>query len=457
MPEASPSLLGISFDGLAISGIVNEFLNVADVLRHRHLRVLFDVGYDITMGRTADVGPVYFPPWVTLLRSIGDSRPQGYGPDLIKGVVARVNRGTPIAATDEYAEVCSQLVSAIVATFERENVRMLVVENGTLPDNPLFTEAVYLAIGEYGAHHRFEKYVLWMDHDLMWSAEPHLYGSYPYPGVRKPGADPYIHYAVATEWMRLRMRAWAPSADYQVIPNRFFRPAPRKMPGRLRTAYRIPEDAYLIARCTRVVPQKCIERDLRLLDELQRRLTASGNRRKVFLFVTGPTAEDLQEFGRLATVESHLSIAGQVVWGDGLLPYNPALVGDSDRDRFSVHDLLSEADLSSFLTCYDYEGFGNPPGESMAMGVPFIATTYELYHEVYGSKGAIAPLLSIDRSSKAGDPIPDAFVEWTLKTLTDPEYRAQISRRNLEICERFYSLSALERQTSALFRDVLPG
>jgi glycosyltransferase involved in cell wall biosynthesis len=253
------------------------------------------------------------------------------------------------------------------------------------------------------------------------------------------------------------MRAWAPSAEYHVVPNRFFRPSPRKTPGRLRSAYGIPEDAYLIARCTRVVPQKCIERDLRLLDELQRRLAASGDRRKVFLLVTGPTKEDLQEFERLAAIESRLSVAGQVVWGDGLLPFNPALIGESNRDRFSVHDLLSEADLSSFLTCYDYEGFGNPPGESMAMGVPFIATTYELYHEVYGSKGAIAPLLSIDRSSTAGDPIPEFFVEWTLRALTDPEYRAQISRRNLEICERFYSLSALERQTAGLFRDVVAG
>jgi glycosyltransferase involved in cell wall biosynthesis len=457
VPKALPSVLGISFDGLAISGIVNEFLNVADVLRHHHLRVLFDVGYDITMGRTKDFGPAYFPPWVKLLRSIGDLRPQGYFPELIRDVVARVNRGTPVAAAEEYAGVCSQLVSALVATFERENVRLIVVENGTLPDNPLFTEAVYLAIGEYGARRGFEKYVLWRDHDLMWSAEPHLYGSYPYPGVRKPGAGPYIHYAVATEWMRLRMRAWAPSAEYHVVPNRFFRPSPRKTPGRLRSAYGIPEDAYLIARCTRVVPQKCIERDLRLLDELQRRLAASGDRRKVFLLVTGPTKEDLQEFERLAAIESRLSVAGQVVWGDGLLPFNPALIGESNRDRFSVHDLLSEADLSSFLTCYDYEGFGNPPGESMAMGVPFIATTYELYHEVYGSKGAIAPLLSIDRSSTAGDPIPEFFVEWTLRALTDPEYRAQISRRNLEICERFYSLSALERQTAGLFRDVVAG
>jgi glycosyltransferase involved in cell wall biosynthesis len=339
----------------------------------------------------------------------------------------------------------------LVAKFKQENVRLIVVENGTLPDNPLFTEAVYLAVQEYGAHAGLEKYVLWRDHDLMWSAEPHLYGQYPYPGVRKPSASPYIHYAVASEWMRLRIHAWAPSVEYHVIPNRFFRPSTRKISGRLRSAYGIPEDAYLIARCTRVVPQKCIERDLRLIDELQKRLTPSGHGRKVFLFVTGPIKEDLQEFERLAAIERRLSIAGQVVWGNGLLPFNQELIGELNCDCFSVYDLLNEADLSSFLTCYDYEGFGNPPGESMAMGVPFIATTYELYQEVYGSKGAIAPLLPINRSSTASDPIPEFFIEWTLKTLTDPEYRAQIRQRNLEVCDRFYSLAALEQQIDNLF------
>ena len=453
-PKPQPSLLGISFDGLAISGIVNEFLNFADVFRRYRLRILFDIGYDITIGRTSDLGSSYFPPWTTSIRSLGESLPQAYTSDVVKEAIACVYRGTPIAEAEQYADVCSQLASTLVATFEREDVRLIVVANGTLPDNPLFSEALYIAIQEYGARRKFEKYVLWMDHDLMWSAEPHYYGPYPYPGVRKPAANPHIHYAVATEWMRSRTQAWAPSAAYQIVSNRFFRPNSRRAPGRLRAAYGIPEDAYLIARCTRVVPQKCVERDLRLLNQLQKRLAELGDSRKVFLFVTGPNKEDSEEFERLRIIANQLAIENQVVWGNGLLPFNPALIEDPDRDHFSIHDLLSEADLSSFLTSYDYEGFGNPPGESMAMGVPFIATTYELYDEVYGSKGAIAPLLPIDRTSTAGDPIPEFFIEWTMKTMTDPEYRAQVQRKNLEVCERFYSLSALDRQAIDLFPNV---
>ena len=288
----------------------------------------------------------------------------------------------------------------------------------------------------------------------MWSAEPNLYGSYPYPGVRKPEANQYIHYAVSTGWMRTRMLAWAPSVKFDIIPNRFFSPGLRPASRRsLRASYGIPRDAYLVARCTRVVPQKCIERDLRLLDVLQARLAALGDKRKIFLFVTGPTREDRREFERLRSLERTLSITGQVIWADGMLPFSPLQFDSTTQaDRFSVRDLLSEANLSSFLTSYDYEGFGNPPGESMAMGVPFIATTYELYHEVYGSKGAIAPLLPIDRHSSAEEPISDAFIVWTLRLLTDTEYRTRIVKRNLEVCQRFYSLAALEQQLNEIFR-----
>ena len=456
MSEIRDSILGISFDGLAISGIVNEFLNVAAVLRGDRFRVLFDLGYDITMGRTKDLGWVYFPPWVKAVRCIGNTHPRSYSTDIVEEARTRVIAGTSIAAAEIYDDVCHQLAALLVRTFVRENLRFLIVENGTLPDNPLFTEAIYLAIAEYAARQKLGKYVLWRDHDLMWSAEPHLYGSYPYPGVRKPEANEHIHYVVSTEWMRKRMHAWAPSTTCHVIPYRFFSPVLSHPPSRsLRSAYAIPEDAYLVARCTRVVPQKSIERDLRLLDQLQLRLAASGDHRKIFLFVTGPTLEDRAEFERLCTLERTLSIAGQVVWGDGLLPFSTILIDPAvQTNRFSIRDLLAEADLSSFLTTYDYEGFGIPPGESMAMGLPFISTTYELYHEVYGSKGAIAPLLPIDRNSSPEAPIPVSFISWTLRALTDPEYRAEIIKRNLDVCQRFFSLDALERQLGEIFGNA---
>lgn len=457
MSKIRYSILGISFDGLAISGIVNGFLNLAAVLQSDRFRILLDLGYDITMGRTAKLDCAFFPSWVEPIRSIGSIYPRGYCTELVEEARARIITGTSIAAAKVYDDVCRELATLLVATFVRENVRFLVVMNGTLPDNPLFTEALYLAIAEYGARQKLGKYALWRDHDLMWSAEPHLYGAYPYPGVRKPEPSEYIHYAVTTDWMRKRMEAWAPSNTYHVMPNRFLYPGLRQPTrGSVRVAYAIPEDAYLVARCTRVVPQKSIERDLRLLDQLQRRLAADGNHRRVFLFVTGPTGEDRAEFQWLCSLERTLSIAGQVVWGDGLLPFNTLMLDPAlQTSSFSVRDVLAEADLNSFLTTYDYEGFGNPPGEAMAMSVPFISTTYELYHEVYGSKGAIAPLLPIERNTPTDEPMPEYFIDWTLRALTDHEYRAQITKRNLEVCQRFFSQEALERQVNEIFAGDL--
>jgi glycosyltransferase involved in cell wall biosynthesis len=450
--DAAPSILGISFDGLAISGIVNEFLNVAAALRGDKFRVLCDLGYDITMGRTKDLGWEYLPGWVEPVSCLGGTLPEAYTPELVEQAHAAVVAGTRIADIRSYDGLCRELTLSLVETFVRENVHLLIVENGTLPDNPLFTEALYRAIAEYGASRKLGKYVFWRDHDLMWSAEPDLYGPYPYPGVHKPEPGEHIHYVVTTDWMRKRLLAWAPSTTCHLIPYRFLSLPPRRPHGSLRSAYGVPEDAFLIARCTRVVPQKSIERDLHLLHEVQLRLAAAGDPRKVFLVVAGLTQEEPEEFEKLRSLEQGISIAGQVVWADGLPALNADMAEPAERaDRFSIRDLLCEADLSSFLTTYDYEGFGMPPGEAMAMGVPFIATTYELYHEVYGSKGAVAPLLPIDRGSSPDDPVPESFVEWTLRALTDAGYRAEILDRNRAVVRRFFSMDALATQLRALF------
>jgi hypothetical protein len=362
--------------------------------------------------------------------------------------------GTPIAQISKYQDVRRRLTAALVATFHRENIHLLVVENGTIPDNPLFTEALWCAIAEYGAERRMGRYVLWRDHDMMWSALPHLYGPYPYPGVRRPECSDYIQYAVTTEWMRQRMLAWAPSPSYHVLPYRFYPVEPVGLERSFRKAFGIPCDAYLVARCTRIIPAKSIERDLRLFHEVQLRLAAAGDHRKVFLVVSGPTREHPDECARLRALEQKLSIAGQVVWADGLLALSRVRASPMRHmGRFSVHELLVEADLSSFLTTYDYEGFGMPPGEAMAIGVPFISTTYELYHEVYGNRGAVAPLWPIDRRTRPDDPIPEPFIGWTLRTLTNPEYRAELIRRNLEVARRYFSMDALALELRDLFGD----
>jgi glycosyltransferase involved in cell wall biosynthesis len=455
MGDAESSVLGISFDGLAISGIVGEFVNLASVFHERGFQILFDPGFDIKMGLTNDTGWSGLPAWIRVINSLGAAFPPGYSKQVVKRAAALVSQGTPVSESSTYSDLCKQLAAAVTQTLDRENVRILVVENGTLPDNPLFTEAVYQAIENHGIRYHLGNYVLWRDHDMMWSAQPQLYGAYPYPGVRRPKASPYITYAVATQWMRARVTAWAPEANYKVLPNRFHLRTlpPTRSKRSIRAAYSVPADALLIARCSRVVPAKCIERDLRLVDRLQKRLAALDSPRKVYLFVTGPIQEDPNEYARLRQLTTDLGIETQVVWADGLLPFIN-LNTEEETGHFSIRELLAEADLSSFLTSYDYEGFGNPPGEAMAAGVPFVATTYELYHEVYGSKGTVAPLLHIDRDSAPADSMPDDFIDWTFQVLTDQTYRAQIVAKNLEVCRRHFSLDALAHTIDEYFGQV---
>src|ERR1700755_2590794 len=130
MSEALPSIIGISFDGLSISGIVYVVSNAAGVLRSDRFRVLFDVGYDISMGRTAELDCTYFPPWVEPIRCIGSTHPRGYSEELVEEARACVIGGTSIAAAKVYDEICRQLAALLVTTFERENLRFLIIENG---------------------------------------------------------------------------------------------------------------------------------------------------------------------------------------------------------------------------------------------------------------------------------------------------------------------------------------
>src|SRR5690242_6602983 len=105
---ASQSVLGISFDGLAISGIVNEFLNVATVFRSDGFRILLDLGYDITIGRTVDSGRLFLPSWVEVVRCIVPY-PQGYCTDVVEQAFDRVTSGTSVAAAKTYDDLCGQL------------------------------------------------------------------------------------------------------------------------------------------------------------------------------------------------------------------------------------------------------------------------------------------------------------------------------------------------------------
>ncbi|MFD4637021.1 glycosyltransferase [Lentzea sp. NPDC058436] len=403
-----PVLWGVSFDATAMSGVVVEFLKTSKSFADRGYRVHLDLGYDIKADKGRffhDYRHEHVPEWVTLDRVDGLGRIAGYDREFVAATLESVRRDEP-PRTDR---VTGELADAIVRTWEDRGVELVMVENGTLPENVTYTKALYQAIAIYGARHDLGRYVLWRDHDLMWQSEPAKYGSFPYPATPPMVNSPHIHYFALHEEARRRTLEWMPHLrNLDVLPNTF---TPPSRPGRpdFREHHGIAPDTRLIARCTRIIPQKRIDRDLHLLARLP----------GTCLFVAGDTEEDPAETARLRALAGELRV--DVVFGGVLEPCESAGPG------FSVRDLLAHADVVSFLTSYDYESYGNPIGEAIAAGVPYIASRYALYDTVYA--GFEAPVLDIVKHD-----LPTAeFARQVHELMTNAERRAEVVAHNRQL------------------------
>jgi glycosyltransferase involved in cell wall biosynthesis/GT2 family glycosyltransferase len=411
-------LWGISFDATAISGVVVEFVKTARVFRDQGYRVHLDLGYDVKADKNAFFRPYsneseLLPAWVSLDRIEGVAEIPGYDKSFVAAVLSEYVQGREgeslLSRVDSVAEALSQ---RIVEKWERLDVSFVMVENGTLPENIAYTKALYQAIDVYGRRHGLDRFVLWRDHDLMWQSEPGIkkYGDFPYPRTVAPVNSPYIHYAALHDEARRRTLEWVPGLEkIDVLPNTFTH-APAVIDERnagFRCEHGIPKNAVLIARCTRIIPQKRIDRDIHLVAGL-------ADRADVYLFVAGSTTESPDEYARLLRLADSLGVRDRVVFGGQLAPHESDVGCPSGRG-YSVRDLLAHADVVSFLTSYDYESYGNPIGEAIASHIPYITTRYALYDTVYGSKGFRAPVMELAN----GDLPTQSFVDSVAELILD--------------------------------------
>ncbi|MEV7042915.1 glycosyltransferase [Amycolatopsis sp. NPDC051061] len=433
-------LWGVSFDATPLSGVVVEFLKTAR--RFAGHRVHLDLGYDIK----ADKGAFFrryrdeaglLPGWVTLDRVEGVDGIRGYDRDFVERTLREVVQHGDETLRPEIDRIASELAGKIVATWERLGVTLVLVENGTLPENIAYTEALYRAIDRYGARHRLGRFVFWRDHDLMWQSEPGIakYGRFPYPGVPAPRNSPHIHYFALHEQAKAKTLEWVPDLRaIDVLPNAFAI-APARVDERnagFRRDHGIPDGVALLARITRIIPQKRIDRDLHLLVLLP----------DAWLFVAGDVDETPAEHARLTDLATRLGVRDRVVFGGWLTPYDTALPG-----RYSVRDLLAHATVVSFLTSYDYESYGNPVSEAIASGTPYVTSGYELYDVVYGRKGFRAPVLDI----RARD-LPDAaFAREVAELITDEGKRADVVRANSELGQAHFGTRVVDDLVDRLY------
>ena len=457
-----PVLYGISFDGVAISGITMEFVKLAHCYHSRGYKIFLDLGYDIKPDKQRFLRPygdevTVLPCWIQPTRSANLESLASYNRDVIQKTLRRgfgwrsKGGGNGSASV---TRVIAEIANRIVRTWQSLGVTMVVVENGTLPENVIFTWALYRAIYQYGRKMKLGKYVLWRDHDIMWFCEPEKYGRPPYPAhIHRPTPSPYICYAALTSSAARTISEWAGGTPIEIIPNCFEFRRTTQEPKGFREAYSIPKDAFVIARCTRVIPQKRIDREILLLKLLGQIAASRGFKRRFHLVITGPTDENPEEFHLLKRLACSLGLKAQVHFSNGLL--SPHFNGSADKRRYSIPDLLGEADLSSFLTSYRYEGFGNPPGEACAYGVPFISSTYELYDAVYGSKGLRALLFPITQEDD-GHP-SEAWAAELFERISDERRMRADADFNFECARSHFSLEAIERKLMTLFPHHFAG
>jgi GT2 family glycosyltransferase len=441
-------LWGTSFDATAVSGVVVEFIKLARIFRKYGCRVHLDLGYDIKEDKNNFFRPygdeaAVLPAWIDLDRVDGVDHVEGYDREFVRQVLRDVvQEHDPGRLLSRVGTVSTALARRIIQKWEELDVSFVVVENGTLPENITYTMALYAAIEEYGRAKGLGQYVLWRDHDLMWSSEPGIkkYGEFPFRRTARPVNSPFIRYIVLHGEARRRLLDWAPELRNVSVLHNTFRYAPATVDARnadFRCRFGIPADAFLIARYTRVIPQKRIDRDIHLLAAVNAELAVRGIGRPAYLFIAGDMHESPAEYESLARLAASLGVSHRVVFGGGLAPPigadgpDDADAPDSPSRPFSVRDLLAHADLASFLTSCDYESYGNPIGEAIASGVPYITTRYQAYDTVYGDKGFRAPVLEI---SATEDGLPTAeFVTQVTELLTDEAQRREVAQFNHEL------------------------
>ncbi|MEE4588239.1 MULTISPECIES: glycosyltransferase [Streptomyces violaceusniger group] len=438
-------LWGVSFDATPISGVVVEFVKIARHFHDRGYEVHLDLGYDIKADKNRFFRPYHdearlLPPWVRLSRIPALDSIDGYDASLVTAVLQEVVEKGDLRLMPEVERITDAICERLLTLWEEIGVTRVLVENGTLPENIMVTRALQRAITVYGARHGLGRFVLWRDHDLMWQSEPGngKYGSPPYPHVPPLLDSGHLRYLALHERARELTQAWAPHVRHiDVLPNAFPCRVAEVTPANasFRAAHGIPAGARLIARTTRIIPQKRIDRDIRLVAALAPTMD-------VRLFVAGDTGENPGEYRRLTALAAGLGVSERIVFGGWLTPDTEA-TGVAPGGGWSVRDLLAHADLVSFLTSYDYESYGNPVGEAIAAGVPYLTSDYELYSTVYGDKGFRAPVLRDDL------PTP-TFVSEVAHLLNDDTLRAATAEHNHRLGEQHFG-----RTTAAELLDRL--
>lgn len=124
-------------------------------------------------------------------------------------------------------------------------------------------------------------------------------------------------------------------------------------------------------------------------------------------------------------------------------------LGIIDRVRFvsgltdeEIARLYAEATIAVAPSVY--EGFGFPPGEAMACGVPVVSTTGGSLPEIVGDAGLMVPPKD-----------PDALAAAILRLLEDAALRAELGERGRRRIHEKFLWSRTAEELTAIYRNVI--
>lgn len=169
----------------------------------------------------------------------------------------------------------------------------------------------------------------------------------------------------------------------------------------------------------------------------------------------------IRAFSRIAKEIPHrLVIAGKL--DNDLRAVQRAWGESAVTDRIELRNFVAVADLPALYTGADlfvwpsvYEGWGLPPLEALASGVPTIVSDGGSLPEVVGEAGVIVPFTEVDVTKRREDvAFEQNLAEAMRHVLTDPGKQADLREAGLKQAARF-TWRAVAEKTVEVYRSVI--
>lgn len=215
---------------------------------------------------------------------------------------------------------------------------------------------------------------------------------------------------------------------YNGVDTTEFRPADPERRAMLRRALGWPQHASVIVLAARLVPQKNHAFVIEHAPEIVRDFPNA-----YFVFAGGgPDEQRLKELAVARRVAEHVVFLGP---------------------RDDIADVLAASDISILPS--SKEGFSNTVLESMACGLPTVASDVGGNREVI-DHGIDGLLLEMQDSPQGPRPHASQFVRFVRRLLADEQLRARLRANALKKIECF-SLDRMVWATQEIYREVMQG